>query len=436
MDDTIRGSVASGYEPVRDVFRSFFARQWDTGSAVSVFRGGKPVVRLTGGRRVTADGDQPYDDRTMQLVASTTKFVESLSIALLVDRGLLSYDDHIVDHWPTFAERGTSKAFVTIRQLMMHRAGLPVFERKLGDDELFDLDARARFLERQTQIASLFSVEPADWRSASPPPPQAYHAVSRGLYSSEIVRRVDPKKRRLGEFFRDEIAMPLGIDFWIGLPDGEADRVSSVRPDTTVIMRFMAGGLDTLRSSGDPRYALHDHEVAFLQQLLTTPESIASRALNCLAPSGVAPQELANHPKLRGCELASSSGFGSADALARLAALVVSGGTLGGVRIFSSDAALRQAAQVSASYAVDGLMGVPVAFTQGGFARFVADDAEQTVSVGWGGAGGQLVRFVPELGLSIAYVTNTLGSRMAMYDPRGLELLAAAVACARQSLSS
>ena len=79
-------------------------------------------------------------------------------------------------------------------------------------------------------------------------------------------------------------------------------------------------------------------------------------------------------------------------------------------------------------------MGTPVAFTQGGFARFVADDAEQTVSIGWGGAGGQLVRFVPELDLAIAYVTNTLGSRMAMYDPRGLELLAAAVRCARGSV--
>jgi len=290
VDDTIRGNVATGYEPVRESFRAFFTGQWDTGSAVSLFRGGEPVVQLTGGRRVTADGHQPYDDRTIQLVASTTKFVESLSIALLVDRGLLSYDDRIVDRWPTFAERGTGKASVTVRQLMMHRAGLPVFERKLGDDELFDLDMRARFLERQAQIATLFSPEPADWRTANPSPPQAYHAVSRGLYSSELVRRVDPRQRRLGEFFRDEFAVPLGIDFWIGLPDSEAHRVSATRPDPTVIMRLMAGDLDTLRVSGDPRYALHDHEVAFLQQLLTAPDSIASRALDCLAPSGVAPE--------------------------------------------------------------------------------------------------------------------------------------------------
>jgi len=435
MTDRIRGSVASGYESVRDTFNSFFIREWDTGSAVSIYHHGTPVVRLTGGTRVGGGDDSPYDERTIQLVASTTKFVESLCIALLVDRGMLSYDDRIVDRWPSFADGGSLKGHVTVRQLMMHRAGLPVFDRKLGDAEIFDFDARARFLERQEQVAALFAPEPSGsgWRWQNPPPPQAYHAVSRGLYSSEFVRRVDPVGRRLGVFFREEIAEPLGIDFWIGLPDAQVSRVSATRPDPTVIMRVLAGDVTSLRMSGDARYQLHDHELAFLQQLLTEPDSIASRALNCLAPTGVAPQEMANHPKLRACELASSNGFGNAEALARLAALVAGGGTLGGVRVFSSDGALRQAVETADAYAIDGMMGTSVAFTQGGFARFIADDPQGTVSIGWGGAGGQLVRFVPELGLAIAYVTNTLGSRMAMHDPRGLELLAAAIACARSS---
>lgn len=121
-----------------------------------------------------------------------------------------------------------------------------------------------------------------------------------------------------------------------------------------------------------------------------------------------------------------------ADALARLASLAANGGALGSTRIFSSDAALEEAAKTAASYAVDGLMMTPVAFTQGGFARFESGDAQRTVSIGWGGAGGQLVRFVPELDLAIAYVTNTLGARMAMNDPRGLMLLDAAVASARR----
>ena len=433
MNDVVRGTVAPGYEPVADVFHTFFTKGWDVGSAVSVYVRGEPVVRLAGGSRVGPSGAAPlpYDADTIQLVASTSKFVESLVVALLVDRGLLRYDDRILDHWPQFAGGHEGKARVTVRQLMMHRAGLPVFERKLGDEELFDLDARARFLERQVQVSEFFAVEPPGsvWKSQHPSPPQAYHAVSRGLYSSELVRRVDPKQRRLGLYFRDEIAEPLGIDFWIGLPDEHGTRVSGTRPDPTVITRLLAGDVEGLEHSDDPRHRLYDYEITFLRQLLTQPDSIASRALNCLAPSGVAPAELANHPKLRAIELASSSGFGNADALARLAALVAGGGSLGGHRIFSSDRALREAIEAAGDYAVDGLMGTPVAFTQGGFARFESPDAHRTVSIGWGGAGGQMVRFVPELDLAIAYVTNTLGSRMAMNDPRGLELLAAACRC-------
>jgi CubicO group peptidase (beta-lactamase class C family) len=413
------------------VFQSFHERGWDVGSAVSVYVRGEPVVRLTGGSRITATaGDPvPYDADTIQLVASTTKFVESLCIALLVDRDLIRYDDRIADHWPEFPGGHAGKERVTVRQLMMHRAGLPIFERKLGDDELFDLDARARFLERQHQVPELFSAEPSTgtWKARRPAPPQAYHAVSRGLYSSELVRRVDPKHRRLGVFFRDEIAEPLGVDFWIGLPDECAPRISATRLEPTVITRLMAGDVAALEKATDPRHALFDYEIEFFKRLLFQPDSLPSRALNCLAPSGVAPTELANHPKLRSCELASSSGFGSADALARLAALVVNGGTLGGTRIFSSDRALAEAAATADDYAVDGLMGTKVAFTQGGFARFEPRGADGVVSIGWGGAGGQLVRFVPELDLAIAYVTNTLGSRMAMNDPRGLMLLDAAV---------
>ena len=432
MNDVVRGAVAPGYEPVADVFRTFFTKAWDVGSTVSVYVRGEPVVQLTGGLRIGAGDPRPYDADTIQLVASTTKFVESLVVALLVDRGLLRYDDRIIDHWPEFASGQAGKAQVTLRQLMMHRAGLPVFERKLEDDELFDLDARARFLERQVQVPELYAAEPtgSDWKAQRPGPPQAYHAVSRGLYSSELVRRVDPKHRRLGLYFRDEIAEPLGIDFWIGLPDEQAPRVSGTRPDPTVITRLLAGDVAGLETSDDPRHRLYYYEIAFLRQLLTHPESVPSRALDCLAPSGVAPQELANHPNMRAVELASSSGFGSADALARLAALAAGGGSLGGRAVFSSDRALREAVEVADEYAVDGLMGTPVSFTQGGLARFESSGSDRTVSIGWGGAGGQIVRFVPELGLAIAYVTNTLGSRMAMNDPRGLGLLDAAVSCA------
>ena len=103
MNDVVRGTVAPGFEPVANAFRAFFTKAWDVGSAVSVYVRAEPVVRLTGGVRVGSGDPVPYDADTIQLVASTTKFVESLVVALLVDRGLLRYDDRIVEHWPDFA---------------------------------------------------------------------------------------------------------------------------------------------------------------------------------------------------------------------------------------------------------------------------------------------------------------------------------------------
>src|SRR5262245_31511438 len=125
MNDVVRGTFAEGYERVADVFHTFFTKAWDVGSAVSVYVRGEPVVRLTGGLRIGAGDPKPYDADAIQLVASTTKFVEALVVALLVDRGLLRYDDRIVDHWPEFASGQPGKSQVTLRQLMMHRAGLP-----------------------------------------------------------------------------------------------------------------------------------------------------------------------------------------------------------------------------------------------------------------------------------------------------------------------
>ena len=433
-DATLRGFVRPGYEPVRELLAGFHATGWDIGSAYTAYVRGERVVHLQGGVRDPAgDPPRPYDDATLQLVASASKFVESLAIALLVDRGLLSYDDRIVDHWPEFAAGGAAKRDVTVRQLMMHRAGLPVFERKLGDAELFDADARARFLEGQPQVTALFARERAgaDWRSQRPAPPQAYHAVSRGLYASELTRRVDPKGRTLGQLVRDELAAPLGVPFWIGLPAAQAQQLSPLHADGAAFARALQPP-DPAAAVADPRYALYDYEREFLRLLVADSTSLQHRALQCLAPEGVPPQELARSPKVLSSELPSSNGVGTAGALAALASLVVEGGVFAGRRIFTRPGALRAALETAETYATDALMLTPVAFTQGGFASFRADD-DGTASIGWGGAGGQMVRVVPELGIGCAYLTNTSGVRMAMNDPRPIALLAATVACARRA---
>lgn len=406
-----RGFVATGFEPVQEAFQSLFDRGWDTGSAFSAYVDGWPVVQLTGGSA---------SPESIQLVASATKVAEATCIALLVDRGLLSYDDPIAAHWPEFGARG--KEGITVRQLMMHRAGLPVFDRKMGCAELFDPEAMASFLAGQAQVPELFRPAGEDWRLDSAP--QAYHAVSRGLYSGALLRRVDPKGRSLGVFFREEIGEPLGLDFWIGLPESEEPRVARTRMDAAAFQLALSGA-----ESDDPRLRFQPNEREFLRRLFTDPGSLQHRALNCFAIEDVPPAEAGNHRLTRACELPSSNGVGSAEALARLMAMLASGGALKGVRIFQSPRTLPSALQCAEHYETDGVMLEPVMWTQGGFGRFPAPEEPPFSIYGWGGAGGQMARFSPDWGLGCAYVTDTLGARFAAHDPRGNLLLAMTLLC-------
>lgn len=415
QDDRLspRGFVAPGFEPVRDAFQSLYDLGWDHGSSFSVYLNGRPVIQLTGGA---------VSPESIQMVASATKVVEAACIGLLVDRGLLRWDDLLALHWPELGiDQGDEKARISLRQLMMHRAGLPAFDRKLRNTEIFDLDARAAFLSGQVQEPGLFRAE-EDWRTDAAP--QAYHAVSRGLYSGELLRRVDPQRRSLGTFFRDEIGAPLGLDFWIGLPESEEPRVVPTRMDAAAFTFALSG-----EESADPRLAFQPNEREFLRRLFTEPGSLQQRALNCMLLEGVPPAELGNHRLTRAGELPSSNGVGNAEALARLMALLASGGELDGVRIFRDPGTLRSALLCAERYETDAVMLEPVEWTQGGFGRFAAEAGPVPFTFGWGGAGGQMARLVPELGLGCGYVTDTLGARFAAHDPRGRLLLAATLRC-------
>ena len=435
---TIGGYVRPRFEPVRDAFEELFDREWDIGSAFSVYAGDERVVHLYGGVLDARDASpQPYDGETIQLVASASKFAEALGVAWLVDRGYLSYDDRIADHWPEFARGGGDKRSVTVRQLMMHRAGLAAPDAKLGDAELFDVERLGEFLGRQRQTPELFVAERAgeNWRREYPPPPQAYHAVTRGLYASELARRVDPANRTLARIIREEITEPLHLPFWIGLPESEEHRVSPIHVDPSNMLRALRPrgrqSLTDMSVTGpDPRYDLYDYEQEFLRQLVMQPSSLPQRTLNCITLSGVEPQAMGNHRLVRALELPSSNGVGAAWALAALAAFAMQGGRLGDTRVFQRERTMHDALEMADDYAVDAMMGTPVAWSQGGFARIAAQDDDETTTFGWGGAGGQMVRWVPSLGIACAYLTNTTGIRMAMNDPRANMLLARTIECA------
>lgn len=202
-DDQIHGTESAGFEPVKEAFAENFSRRKELGAACCVYQHGEKVVDLWGGVRSKATGE-PWEADTMVLVFSATKGFAAMVMALAQSRGLLEHDERVRTYWPEFAQQG--KENVTVRQLLAHQAGLFAFDERVDKAVVADLDRLAAVIARQRP----------QW---PPGERQAYHAISLGFYEGELLRRVDPQHRTLGQFFQDEIASPLGADVYVRLPE-------------------------------------------------------------------------------------------------------------------------------------------------------------------------------------------------------------------------
>jgi CubicO group peptidase (beta-lactamase class C family) len=211
----IGGFVAPGFAEVAAEFERNFAERGEIGAATCAYVNGKKVVDLWGGHR-TPERDAPWTEDTMVIVFSTTKGLSAMTLAIANARGWLDYDAPVARYWPEFAQNG--KGAITVRQLTGHEAGLVFVPERLTVEKMRDFNYVAHLLARQAP----------EW---PPGTRHGYHAMSLGLYEQEIIRRVDPAHRSLGTFFHEEIARPLGLDFYIGLPPEVPDaRIARVKP--------------------------------------------------------------------------------------------------------------------------------------------------------------------------------------------------------------
>jgi len=210
----IHGTVASGFEPVRDAFIDNFVKRGEIGAAVCAYYKGENVVDLWGGYR-EPHRKLPWEEHTMIIVFSTTKGMTATAVAKAVSSGILDYDEKVSRYWPEFAQNG--KSDITVRQLLNHEAGLPAFDRPMSYRQMRNLDSLAVILAAQKPF----------WK---PGTRHGYHSSTLGMYANELIRQADPQHRSLGIFFQQEIAQPLGVDFFIGLPDSVPDeRLAKVK---------------------------------------------------------------------------------------------------------------------------------------------------------------------------------------------------------------
>ncbi|MDA4111176.1 MAG: beta-lactamase family protein [Thaumarchaeota archaeon] len=376
----ISGFVKPEFESVREAFVENFERRNELGAACCIYYRGEKVVDLWGGVRNKVPGER-WENDTMVIVFSTTKGISALAMALAHSRGLFDYDERVSRYWPEFAQQGKEK--ITIRQLMAHQAGLFALDERLDRNVVADLDKLAVILARQ---------RPA-WEEGSR---QAYHAITLGFYESELLRRVDPKHRSLGQFFQEEMATPLGLDFYIRLPEEISNaRLGTLQRPSMARMLFTMPFLTTL-SGMNPR----------------------SRLRRALLGSEL-PEEDREHIYERNLEVPSGGGVGTARALARAYSAFATGGKELGLREETLKQLMAPAIPPVHGFH-DECLKVEVRFSLG-FAKPGPTDAfGHPSSFGHPGSGGSFGFADPHAEIGYGYVLNQMGTYL--NDPRDAAL--------------
>ena len=389
----IDGYVAAGFEEVRERFRENFTRRSELGAACAAYVRGEKVVDLWGGYRDAARQDRWQED-TLVMVYSTSKGMAGLTVALANSRGLLDYDATVASYWPEFAQNG--KAKITVRQLLAHQAGLSGLDVRMNSRTLADLDGVAKALARQ---------KPA-WE---PGTRQGYHALTIGWYEGELIRRVDPEGRSLGRFFAEEVAAPLGLEFYIGLPDSVPDsRIASIKgasiPSMLAHVRTMPAGM----------------MASFLR-----PGSHTARAFG--NPRMRGPADL-DRPAYRAVEIPAGAGIGQVRSIARAYADLAAGGPELGLSAETFEA-LTAPPRPPSKTQRDLVLWVPAAYSLG-FVRPTGDFlfGLGARSLGHPGAGGSFGFADPEAEVGFAYAPNRLGHHL-RDDPREKSLRDALYRC-------
>ena len=368
----VHGFVARGFEPVEEEFRRNFVERGELGATFAAVLDGESVVDLWGGTADVVSG-RPCTADTLHVIFSGTKGLVGVCMLLLLERGIIDLDTPVASYWPEFASAG--KHDIRVGALVSHRAGLPGLRDPIETDDFGDPNRLAALLAEQAPLVE--------------PDTLCYHPMTFGWLCGELVRRVDG--RSIGQFFADEVAAPLGLDLWIGLPDAHEHRVARLE---------LADGWG-------------DDEVP------TPPGSVAE--LVVLNPPVWTREHFPwNRRALHAAEIAGAGGIGSSRSLARLYACLAMGGALDGVRLLEQATVLQGRTELSRGPEL--LVNDELAFGVG----FRLQDPKRPFgppadAFGHSGAGGSMHGAWPAERVGFSYAMNLM--RMDPRDDRAQALL-------------
>jgi CubicO group peptidase (beta-lactamase class C family) len=365
----IQGSYEDRFEPVAEALARNLDDGADVGASVAVFLDGEPVVDIWGGY-ADAEGTAPWEENTIVNVFSTTKTMTFVCALMLADRGELDFDAPVAHYWPEFAEAGKRK--VLVRHLLGHTAGLSGWEEPLEPEQLADWE----------RCTSLLAGQAPWWEPGTQP---GYHAVTQGYLIGEVVRRITDQS--IGRFFADEVAGPLGADFFIGTPPEADARVGTLIPPPDA------------------------------SSLISSLGELGIRTLSNPVISG----ELTREEWWRRCEIPAANGHGNARSVAAVQSVISCGGEARGTRLLSEagvEALFREQADGR-----DLVLGVPLRYGLGyGLASATMPMGPRMCA--WGGYGGSIVFNDLESRSTVAYVMNRMEAGL-VGDMRGAAIVLA-----------
>lgn len=393
LDEKVLNGRVSGYcdpkfQAVADEFIRNFDKRNEVGASVCTRIEGEAVVDLWGGR-FTADSDKAWQEDTISIIFSCTKAATALCAHLLIDRGELDLQAPVTRYWPEFGKNG--KEDVTVLMMLNHSVGLPAFREPIKEGGYYDWDYMIKRLEEEEPF----------WQ---PGIRNGYHMISFGWTVGELVRRVSG--RSLGTFFREEVAEPLGLEFWIGLPEQFEDRVSPMIP-------FVPDGSGPVSD--------------FINALLSDPSSISS--LSWLNSGGHTPDTRAAHA----AEIGGGGGISNARSLSNMFVPLANRGSYGEKQLLSAESIARMS-QISMATQLDATLLIPTRFALGFMKsmdnrRGKPGNTDSAIlgdaAFGHVGAGGSIGFADPDDNLAFAYTMNRMGEGI-LLNERGQSLVDAA----------
>ena len=383
----LAGHYDSRFAEVAEAFVANFSERDEVGASCAITVDGRAVVDLWGGRR--ARNGAPWEQDTLCTVFSATKGAMALCAHMLADRGRLDLDAPVVDYWPEFGQGGKEDA--RVKMTLDHSVGVPHVRAPLPPGAFYDYD----------YMVDRVAAEPAFW---VPGTRGGYHAITMAWTVGELVHRA--AGQRLGRFFDDEVARPLGLDFWIGAPAAVEARIATMLPavpyEPWLATRFVKAALGQE----------HNATWLFMRDFLLLD---------------------VNTPECHQAEVGSANGVTNARGLAGLYTPLALGGSRDQLRLVGADTLARMG-RVSMASHDDATLLVPSRFALGYMKATDNRRVPNTVNssmilaepaFGHVGAGGSIGFADPECQMGFGYAMNRMGTGILLND-RGQSLVDAA----------